>query len=51
MGMMQHMTHEYQGETPLEILKRRFALGEITKDQYEDMRRILLDEPRGSHDH
>ncbi|HLB64701.1 MAG TPA: SHOCT domain-containing protein [Anaerolineales bacterium] len=28
-------------ETPLEILKRRYAKGEITKDQYEAMRRDL----------
>jgi putative membrane protein len=29
------------GETPLEILKRRYAKGEITKEQYDDMRRDL----------
>ena len=28
-------------ETPLEILKRRYASGEITKKQYEEMRRTL----------
>ena len=28
-------------ETPLEILKRRFASGEITKEQYEAMKRDL----------
>ena len=28
-------------ETPLEILKRRFAAGEITREQYEDMRHAL----------
>ena len=28
-------------ETPLEILKRRYAQGEITKEQYEDMKREL----------
>ena len=29
------------GETPLEILKRRYASGEVTKEQFEDMRRTL----------
>ena len=28
-----------QAETPLEILKRRYASGEITKEQYEAMKR------------
>ena len=28
-------------ETPREILDRRYASGEITKEQYEDMRRTL----------
>ena len=28
-------------ETPREILARRFASGEITKEQYEDMKRTL----------
>lgn len=28
-------------ETPLDILKRRYANGEITKEQYEEMRRDL----------
>jgi len=28
-------------ETPLEILKRRYASGEITKKQFEEMRRTL----------
>ncbi len=28
-------------ETPLEILKRRYASGEVTKEQFEDMRRTL----------
>jgi len=28
-------------ETPLEILKRRYASGELTKEQFEEMRRTL----------
>jgi putative membrane protein len=30
------------GDTPLEILKRRYASGEITKEQYEAMKRDLV---------
>lgn len=29
------------GESPLEILKRRYAKGEITKDQYDNMRKDI----------
>jgi len=28
-------------ETPLVILKRRYASGEVTKEQFEEMRRTL----------
>ena len=28
-------------ETPLDILKKRFAKGEITKDEYEGMKKTL----------
>jgi uncharacterized membrane protein len=43
--MQQQMTHGSDDRMPLnEILKNRFALGEITKEQYENMRRILLSE-------
>lgn len=28
-------------ETPLDVLKRRYAAGEITKDQYEQMRQDI----------
>jgi putative membrane protein len=30
-------------ETPLDILKRRYAQGEITKQQFEEMKRDLWD--------
>ena len=30
-----------RGETPLEILKTRYASGEINKEEYERMRRKL----------
>ncbi len=33
-----NLTHR---ETPLDILKRRYASGEITKQQYDEMRRDL----------
>ena len=36
-------------ETPLEILKRRFALGEITREQYDEMRRVLLNDGPSHH--
>ncbi len=30
-----------QGESPLDIIKRRYAKGEITKDDFEKMKRDL----------
>lgn len=32
---------EFTRETPLEILKRRYAKGEVTKEQYEEMKKDL----------
>ena len=32
----------YEGKTPLDYLKERYAKGEITKEQYEEIRRDLL---------
>jgi putative membrane protein len=29
------------GETALDVLKRRFAAGEVTREQYEEMRQVL----------
>ncbi len=34
-------SHAGEEESALEILKKRYAKGEITKEQYEEMRRIL----------
>ncbi len=30
-----------QSESPLDILRRRYALGEITREQFEEMKRVL----------
>jgi putative membrane protein len=34
-------THDFSEQTPEEILRRRFAAGEISREQFEDMRRTL----------
>ncbi len=36
-----HSGHSELGESPLDILKKRFAKGEIDKDEYEDRRKTL----------
>ncbi len=49
MHAMDHPEHEtqtaassaLQNESLLDILKRRYALGEITREQFEEMRRVL----------
>ncbi|HUB61308.1 MAG TPA: SHOCT domain-containing protein [Puia sp.] len=33
-------------ETPIDILKRRFAEGQITRDEYEERKEILLKDKR-----
>ncbi len=34
--------HREDSETPLEILKRRYAKGEVTKDEFERMKKDIL---------
>jgi uncharacterized membrane protein len=40
-GQGTHAEAAPQGESLLDILKRRYALGEITREQFEEMRRVL----------
>ncbi len=41
-----------QGESLLEILKRRYALGEITREQFEELKRTLgVSEANSAHEH
>jgi|SRR5581483_420949 len=35
--------HQVQGRTPLDILKERFARGEIDKEEFDERRRVLGD--------
>ena len=34
--------HARDSETPMDILKKRYAKGEITKNEYEQMKRDIL---------
>jgi putative membrane protein len=47
-GFCGHATHGVRGggspETPLEILQRRYAMGEITKEEFERIRNDLQGE-------
>jgi putative membrane protein len=40
-GPWQRATPQSPGRTPLDILKERFARGEIDKNEYEERRRVL----------
>ena len=62
MHSMNHSDHTVQEtqmnpsqiESPLEILRRRYALGEIDRAQLEEMQRVLgiaNDDPRRGHAH
>ena len=37
--------NKHNSKNPLELLKIRFAKGEITKEQYEEMKKVLEGEP------
>lgn len=37
-----HSSRGRSGETALDILERRFASGEITKEEFEEMKRDLI---------
>ena len=43
-GPWQTTTHRYMpaGRVPIEILKERFARGDIDKDEFDERRRILV---------
>ncbi len=60
MHMMDHSGYEAhapataveQGESLLDTLKRRYALGEITREQFEEMKTTLgVSEARSPNDH
>jgi len=40
MGRSRRTKHR-RGRTPLDILRERFARGEIDKDEFEERRRVL----------
>jgi putative membrane protein len=40
-NVSQHSSAAVHGETPLELLKRRYAAGEINREQFEEMKRAL----------
>ena len=40
-GHGSHGSHAGNGESAIGILKRRFAAGEITREEYEEMKRVI----------
>src|SRR5947209_3247363 len=40
-GYRRYSDRSYTAESPEDILRRRFAAGDLTREQYEDMRRTL----------
>ena len=40
-GTRQNKFEVNQGDTPMDILKKRYALGEITKEEFEEMKKEL----------
>ncbi len=49
-----HPSSSSQEASLLDILKRRYALGEITREQFEEMKRVLgleeeAQQPQGGH--
>lgn len=40
-GKKQYTNPDYQGQDPIQILKTRLARGEISKEEFLDMRRLL----------
>ena len=40
-------SEDASGQSPLELLRRRLATGEISVDEYEERRQALEEEPRG----
>lgn len=41
-GHSGHYASDEEGETAMEILRRRYAKGEITKEQYEQMKKDII---------
>jgi len=41
LGVLAYARRESRPEVPLEVLKRRLARGDITKEQYEEVKQVL----------